>query len=180
MPQDSTVPYHKAGPGGPVVCYIYRDPRFDKAMVDLNRKGGTASFITEKAEKMIKDLTECRRRLSEIGKKTRNGEHRLERCFKFDLGSGYRMVCLRFDACIVFLYIGTHDDCCRWIEHNKRMKYEIGNERHGVPILEKGHSDDNLSENILEERKFISEYEKSIMNRLDDDILKKILFGDGR
>lgn len=155
--------------------YVYRDRRFDKALHELLRQGGTAAFITEKAETMITALTRGSHRLSELGKQTRNGEHRIDQCFKFDLGSGYRMVCLRLNEYLVFLYIGTHDDCCRWIERNKGMKYEIRDESRRIPVAKKDFTAaSGISSEIEGEQLFVEEYERSIMNRLDDDMLRRI------
>jgi hypothetical protein len=154
--------------------FIYRDPRFNKTIAALKRQGGNASFIAEKTERMIKDVMEGRRSLSEIGKMTRNGEHRIDNCFKVDLGSGYRMACLRSDLCLVFLFIGTHDDCCRWIEHNKGMKYEITDISRIEPVVRHRLSAGHIAKEAQNERSFVREYENSILSRLDDATLRRI------
>jgi hypothetical protein len=46
--------------------------------------------------------------ISEIGRQTKNGEYRIDQCFKFYLGSGYRIVCLiRANALSFFMRAHT-------------------------------------------------------------------------
>jgi hypothetical protein len=92
---------------------------------------------------------------------------------KYDLGCGYRIAYIRQVAHIVFLYIGTHDDCCRWIERNRGLSYEPPGSTHALSIIGGMLDDIDESEEALKE----DEYEARLMSRINDKILRKIFSG---
>jgi hypothetical protein len=158
------------------VSYVHRTPRFDSALQDLRSQGGRALLIAEKVEQMIISLLRGRD-ISEVGKQTRNGEYRIDQCFKFHLGSGYRVVCLIHRECLIFLYAGTHDDCCRWIERNRGLQYHGRDMCRAIPIVKTDGREQTMPPDVEEERRFAEEYEKAIMNKIDDDMLRRIFGG---
>ena len=158
------------------VSHVHRTPRFDSALRDLRSQGGRALLIAERVENMVIGLLHGKG-ISEIGRQTRNGEYRIDQCFKFYLGSGYRVVCLIRGKCLVFLYAGTHDDCCRWVERNRGMKYDSIDMSGAMLIIKVSAAGLPMPAEIEEERRFSEEYEESIMKRLDDGILRRILCG---
>ncbi|MCM2359090.1 MAG: hypothetical protein NDI77_13140, partial [Geobacteraceae bacterium] len=50
-------------------------------------------------------------------------------CFKYDLGNGYRIIAVRDEDALILLYIGSHDDCDRWLEHNRGLRPAIATEQ---------------------------------------------------
>lgn len=50
---------------------------------------------------------------------TRNGEDRIKGCRKVDLGGGYRLGTLKQGKDLYLLFVGTHDECGRWVENNR-------------------------------------------------------------
>ncbi len=84
-------------------------------------------------------------------------------------------MCLIWGKCLAFLYAGTHDDCCRWIERNKGMKYDSIAISSALPIVKASAAVSGPPAEVAEERRFSEEYEKSIMKRLDEGILRRIL-----
>ena len=52
-------------------------------------------------------------------RRTRHGELRIGGCRKYDLGGGYRLVCIKHEGHLVAAFVGSHDDCDRWIENNR-------------------------------------------------------------
>lgn len=158
---------------GVTISYVYRTPRFDSALRDLRRQGGRALLIAEKAEQMIVDLLRGGD-ISEVGRQTRNGEYRIDQCFKFHLGSGYRVVCLIHREYLILLYAGTHDDCCRWIERHRGMKCDSIDVGGAMPIMKTAATGWTIPPDVEEERRFSEEYEGAIMRRLDDDMLRRV------
>lgn len=160
---------------GMTVSYIGRTSRFDRALRHLRKKGGRALIIAEQAEEMVESILHGGD-ISELGKQTQNGEYRIDQSFKFDLGGGYRLVCLIQGECLIFLYAGTHDDCCRWIERNKGMKYDVADKSQVMPIVRTASPGWTiLPPDVEDERRFSEEYEKSIIVGLDDEMLRRIL-----
>ena len=57
-----------------------------------------------------------------IGSFTKYGEKRIKNCRKYDLGCGYRLITVERGETVFVSFMGTHDNCQRWLENNSRMK----------------------------------------------------------
>ena len=105
-----------------MIRFIHSDPRFERRLNDLRRSERFAVAAAKKADKIIDNL--IRRgeaSIIETGKLSRYGEARIPNCVKYDLGKGYRLVCVKRTDHLFLLYIGTHDDCHKWIEDNRSL-----------------------------------------------------------
>ena len=108
------------------VCGIHRTSQFERSLDDLRKKGGAAETAANKALDFINTVTGNEgRKVREKYSFTRHGEARIRNCRKVDLGCGYRLVCLLKDGQLVLLYVGSHDECSRWLMRNRRMNYEF-------------------------------------------------------
>ena len=105
---------------------IYNSAQFYKKMQVMQKSGGKASDAAAQALKIIRELAE-RPDLSMIlrNKLTTRGDARIEKCFKFDLGSGYRLVYIKKGGWFVFLFLGTHDECDTWMNNNAGLQPDI-------------------------------------------------------
>jgi hypothetical protein len=109
---------------------------------------------------------------------TWNGEYRIKNCKKIDLVGAYRLVLIQKDSCFIFLYAGSHDDCFRWIERNKGLSYEVDQMTHAINvILDSGADGDVLPEDVLEEKRFVEQYEQRLMKQVDDDLITRVFSG---
>ena len=93
---------------------------------ELNQSGKIGKVIASKALNIIENIKsgaipEYR---DQVGTSTKYGEKRIKNCYKFDFGSGYRMITLHNSnsGTIFITFLGTHDECQRWLENNRRMK----------------------------------------------------------
>jgi hypothetical protein len=100
---------------------VYLDPRFEKQMRMLRRSGKKAVLAANKADDIIAGLRAGESVPEDIGSITRHGEQRIRGLMKYDLGSGYRLVTYKQRFRLYLLYVGTHDDCHRWIENNREL-----------------------------------------------------------
>ncbi len=112
-----------------MIQMVYLDPRFEKQMRLLRRAGKKASLAAGQADAIIDQLRAGRSTIAQAGTITRHGELRIKGCIKYDLGGGYRLVTLKRDQGLFILYIGTHDDCNRWIENNRDLPIEMIQQR---------------------------------------------------
>jgi len=71
---------------------------------------------------------------------TCNGEYRIKNCKKIDLIGAYRLVMINKDNRFILLYIGSHDECFRWIERNKGLSYEIDYSTEAITVI---HAEDS-------------------------------------
>jgi hypothetical protein len=158
---------------GEKIISIQRTVSFDRKLAMLRRKRGAGSLAAEKAEEIMRSISFGKENDSrERFRLTRNGEYRIKSCIKYDLRFGYRLVCLRRDSHIVFLYIGSHDDCCRWMDRNRgNFGEEVNATTTTAPVICDASTDD------FAEAPEEDEYEANLMSRIDDKILRRIFSG---
>lgn len=156
---------------------IRRTPRFEKAIEGLRRLGGRSAAAAEKAEELLSLLLQTRQTdLTKAGRLTLNGEYRIKNCHKFDLGGGYRLVFLTKDEHLIILYIGTHDECFRWIDRHRDLVCEPLNSS-GVRSGEDSKTADvmdAMTEGVLRDQEYSRRYEEDLMKRIDDMTLRRI------
>jgi hypothetical protein len=159
---------------------FYRDPLFDRALAELRAQGGYAAVAADKAEELIGILTGTnpaggRHRF----RFTRNGEYRIKHCRKVDLGCGYRIVCIQKDQRLVMLYIGTHDDCFRWIERRRTAEYDLDSVAESAWIQARAAlpGEPALRKKVSDEDRFAEAYEASLMDQFDEAVLRKVFSG---
>ncbi|MBI5551281.1 MAG: hypothetical protein HY911_07200 [Desulfobacterales bacterium] len=100
---------------------LYQDNRIAKCLEMLRRSGKKAAIAATQVEKIIEHLHDSRLTPDRLGTLTKHGEQRIKGVMKYDLGSGYRLVTFKHAHCLFLLYVGTHDDCTRWIENNREL-----------------------------------------------------------
>jgi AAA domain len=105
---------------------LVRETQFQKTLADMRRKGGVASKAAEEVDRIIGRLTEPGAQPpSAFGQLTRHGETRIPNCVKYQLGSGHRLVCVQTDNAIQLLFVGSHDECDRWLDRNKGLRIAV-------------------------------------------------------
>lgn len=100
---------------------IHLDPRIEKSIQALRRSGKKAFLAAERAEEIIGRMRRGQVIPERVGTMTKHGELRIKGVMKYDLGSGYRMITYKNDRRLFLLYVGSHDDCHRWIENNREL-----------------------------------------------------------
>ncbi len=104
---------------------IHLDPKFQKRLAALRKNGKKADIAAQKVDDIIERLTRQGFVLpEEVGTVTKYGEARLKNCIKYDLGNGYRLITLKQASDLFVLWVGTHDECHRWVENNREIKLE--------------------------------------------------------
>jgi hypothetical protein len=161
--------------GERTVLFVHRTAVFNQNLENLRQKGGTASMAAAKAEAVMRQITGIQEKgLRKQFRFTRRGEYRIKYCGKYDLGCGHRLVFIRRDGHIVFLYVGSHDDCCRWIERNRRVAYKIDDMTNAIRITRDPSVESKRNLHKTEEDPDADEYEAKLMRRLDEKTLRKI------
>jgi hypothetical protein len=103
---------------------IYMDLKINKRLELLRRSGKKAALAADKTDEIIARLQSGGDLPTQAGTVTKHGELRIKGVMKYDLGSGYRLVTLKQEVRLFLLYIGSHDDCHRWIENNRELSIE--------------------------------------------------------
>jgi hypothetical protein len=90
-----------------MAVFIYRETRLNKCLDSLRKGDKKSSMAADRAEELIgKLLEEDLAILEEATNRTKHGELRIDKCRKYDLGSGYRMVCVEQGGDLFITYVG--------------------------------------------------------------------------
>lgn len=161
-----------------VLLEIHQTRRFVKRLVAMAKAGKNERIVAERAQRIIADLQTNPLHEEAECKRTRHGELRLDDCRKYDLSCGFRLIALKRERRLIFSYIGSHDDCQRWIENNRDYQDEIdsvavplaGAENHLQPEPPTAAE----PEHDAPEK---DEYEEQLMARIDERLLREIFAG---
>jgi len=74
---------------------------------------------------------------------------------------------------LIFTYIGSHDDCQRWIENNRDYQDEI----ESVPVPHVGAEEERPSETVTGTGQDHDEYEEQLLVEIDERVLREIFSG---
>lgn len=105
---------------------LHQDHQFEKCLEGLRRSGGSGALAARRAQEILSELTSLPGRAAVSNcRLTKNGEARINKCRKYDLGGGYRLVLIRDGRHLIPLFAGSHDDCDRWLQRNQGFKADI-------------------------------------------------------
>src|SRR5229473_5794714 len=154
---------------------IHRDPQLHKCLTKLRRAGGRALLAAEQVETILARLASHEGRHPDaVHKRTRHGEARIEKCKKFDLVGGYRLVYIREENHYFFLFAGTHDDCDRWLNNNRHLKPEINGETTPLLVSPAAEVETASVQGATEDD---SDYDDIVMQNIDEKMLRRIFRG---
>jgi hypothetical protein len=141
----------------------------------LSRAGKKAALAAEQANDILRKLQTGGLAYVEAGAITKHGELRIKGCVKYDLGSGYRLVTLKQEMDLLVLYIGSHDDCHRWIENNRELPVDkIRQRSRAVPVV---HSNELSSPCERKNEMMAGEKSEDFFAEPDDRQLRTIFSG---
>jgi hypothetical protein len=119
--------------------YVKISAKVERRIEELRQSGKTGKSIAQKADSIIENLKSGASLdyTENTGAFTKYGEKRLKGCRKYDFGNGYRLITLQKDMMILVPFIGTHDECDRWLETNNRSKHIAEGKGTMVSVLNK-------------------------------------------
>mgnify|MGYP000120815865 CR=1 FL=1 len=97
---------------------IYIHTRVEKELERLKEQENAPGFAAEKAHHIICSLAGGES-LINAGRLSRKGDARIRNCLKYNLGKGYRLVCVKEKNNIYVLFIGNHDSCHTWLDKHR-------------------------------------------------------------
>ena len=151
-------------------------PQFTKQLSLLEKAGGKAALAAKQAERIAARLTApAATSLFLRSKQTKSGEKRLKNIEKYDLGSGYRLICRKEGSKLLLEFIGTHDKSDNWLSRNRLTQAAATENRYDLQ-LQTEH--DDLSEFRADSAEISSEeddiYETQLMRKIDEKTLRRI------
>ena len=100
---------------------IHVHPKVEKLLDQVEGLKKAPCIAAKRARVIIQNLVDGVQP-SHAGRLSKKKDARIDNLFKFDLGSGYRLVCIKEKFCIHILYVGSHDNCDTWLDANSRKK----------------------------------------------------------
>jgi hypothetical protein len=98
---------------------IHLDPKLEKILAGLRKGDSRRNRVADRVEAIIAEAKRGQLPPEEVAAFTRNGEARIRGARKYDLGAGYRLITLKQGDDLYLLYVGTHDECDRWVDNNR-------------------------------------------------------------
>ncbi|MCG8565035.1 MAG: hypothetical protein MI747_08125 [Desulfobacterales bacterium] len=62
-----------------------------------------------------------------VGRMGAKADRRIKNSLKFDLGSGFRLICIKEKPNIHAVFMGDHDRCDAWLNHHIQWKVPVDN-----------------------------------------------------
>jgi hypothetical protein len=153
---------------------IFLDYRIRKRLELLRRSGKKAALAACKVEEIITRLQSGDDLPAQAGTVTKHGELRIKGVMKYDLGSGYRLVAMKQDGRFYLLFVGSHDDCHRWIENNRELSIDQIEQRCAALPFQIACLDMSMNDEI---EKIMGADEDDTLARVSDQDLRRIFCG---
>ena len=95
--------------------------KVERQLAALERQGKSLSIVAIRSRRIIDELMK-RESSTSAGLMKRKIDRRVKNCFKFDLGSGFRLICVREGKNIYILFVGDHDSADNWLDNYRKKK----------------------------------------------------------
>ncbi|MBU4263069.1 MAG: hypothetical protein KKC76_14530 [Proteobacteria bacterium] len=157
---------------------LYRTPLFEKQLKALDKADKKGAQAAERAAEIIRQLSvDGWQWVAMMNKRTKRGELRVRKCLKYDLGSGYRLISLKRDSELFLLYVGTHDECDRWLNKKRGSKLQVEPESFIFVAENVETPSGQLADTPVEEMVAQDEYEEQLSAKLSDPVLRQVFRG---
>ncbi len=111
----------------------------ERKLVAFKKKAKNSFIVADRARRIIDALIQGLP-FASAGLLKRKTDKRVKNCFKFDLGRGFRLLCIKEGNTIYVLFVGSHDHCDNWLDsypHKKYYRDEPEIRSYGSSIVEK-------------------------------------------
>ncbi|MCG8688029.1 MAG: hypothetical protein MI892_24355 [Desulfobacterales bacterium] len=103
------------------VKQIHIHQQVHRQMTVLAKRNNATAIVSVRAKKVIEKLRQGVPLLSS-GLFRPKTDRRFKDSIKFDLGKGFRLICIRQKDAIHVMFLGDHDSCDTWLTHHGRTK----------------------------------------------------------
>lgn len=114
--------------------HIHLHHQVKRQLTAMEKQNNSPAFASGRAKKVI-DALILGRPLSTAGLLRPRTDRRLKNSLKFDLGSGFRLICIRKKDALHVMFFGDHDSCDTWLTHHGRKK--LHKDKQNVVVLRK-------------------------------------------
>lgn len=157
---------------------VYVHTKVEKEIQRLHNQENTPAFAAKKADQIIRSLANGTKPAL-AGKLTKSGDARMKKCLKYDLGKGYRLICVKERKSMYVLYTGSHDSCDTWLDKHRNFKIdafmEYLNTCYSVDSLDSCNSSSWCSDEYDEEMD--QDYDDILMSKITEKDLRAVFQG---
>ena len=158
--------------GNIMITKVHIHPKVEKMLEQLKKKENAPSIAAHRAQTIIQGLIKGIRS-TRPGHFSKSKDARIRNLCKYNLGSGYRLICIKKKYNIYVLFVGSHDQCDTWLDkHRKRKPHK--NEL-SMNIFDVDTSEISTSEtlNTIAENK----YDHFIVPEISQQDLRRVFLG---
>lgn len=100
---------------------VHLHPKFKRQLAAMEDQANAPSIAAGRAGKIIKAMIEGQASKA-VGLFRARSDSRVKNSWKYDLGAGYRLICIRTKRIIYIMHIGDHESCDAWLNNNSKRK----------------------------------------------------------
>ena len=100
-----------------MIVRVHISHKVEKKLIQMEKQVKAPFIAAQRARQIIKDVFR-KNRFNSAGKLAPKKDARINKLYKFNLGSGYRLICIRAKSNFFFLFIGSHDACDAWLNRS--------------------------------------------------------------
>lgn len=160
--------------------HLYIARNLEKKLKVIKRTGKKGEQAAARCERLL-DLIRRKGLMVDAvyRKRTKNGEYRVNKCIKYDLGGGYRLVTIKDGQSLFVPFAGDHDETDLWLEHHRYDSYHADDPAY---LGEDINSCDQPQGEQLEiadsrEHEVLDPYEEQLLAKVDETMLKEVFHG---
>ncbi|MFZ0242805.1 MAG: hypothetical protein WAL90_14265 [Desulfobacterales bacterium] len=149
---------------------LFVSSKVESRIAALEKAGKSGKTLSQKAAGIIDSLAsgDVRNHMDTVESYTKYGEKRIKNCRKYDLGCGYRLVTLQRGKTVFIPFLGSHDECQRWLENHSRLKAFHVDKGNTIHIEDRKSSSTNLID--VENMDMDEDVEGFLQNLTDKDL----------
>lgn len=98
---------------------IYVYPKVYRQLSGMERQHHTPAIAAQRARRIIRALIRGETP-AKNGLLCPRRDNRLENCLKFNLGSGFRLICIKDRKRIYVMFAGDHGNCDAWLDNYRK------------------------------------------------------------
>ncbi|MFH1156880.1 MAG: hypothetical protein V1793_24040 [Pseudomonadota bacterium] len=165
-----------------MIQFVYVYSRLEKRLERILERNETG-YELNAARKVIRirDALLSGRDMCTAGNLNDNGEARIKNGVKYDLGKGFRLVCLRSGDSVFLTYMGNHDSSNAWLGRSRNLKIIEDLDRFmRFRVVREDDGDAHTSESshgFSGDRSMDDDYDDYLMKHISDRDLRRVFQG---
>ncbi|WP_321417216.1 hypothetical protein [uncultured Desulfobacter sp.] len=100
---------------------VHLHPKLERQLTTMEGRANAPSIAAGRARKIIEAMIEGQTSQAS-GLFRARSDARVKNSWKYDLGAGYRLICIRTKQIIYIMHLGDHESCDTWLNNNSKRQ----------------------------------------------------------